>query len=228
MNVDLESALRLRQYPGAVSWLQAAVAKFDPGKKVSKRSGLGIHREPLFICNLPFQRTRAKKALRRAMDEHDDLISGGRNIDLMKITIQPKPFQLDLPRPSVEIQRMAKVHQEFSAIEKFAAEHMDENLYARDFTKAESNSSIEGMASVQNQGLVNRVMATGMQERRHLLCQGRKMAPHLQCLSLHHMDSYLRLGPFHLEVLALQPFVGVLRGVYSNSQLREVREVSSF
>ena len=161
------------------------------------------------------------------MDEHDDLISGGRNIDLMKITIQPKPFQPDLPRPSVEIQRMAKIHREFLAIEKFAAEHMDENLYARDFTKAESNSSIEGMASVQNQGLVNRVMATGMQERRHLLCQGRKMAPHLQCLSLHHMDSYLRLGPFHLEVLASEPFVGVLRGVYSSSQLREVREVNS-
>ena len=161
------------------------------------------------------------------MDEHDDLISGGRNIDLMKITIQPKPFQPDLPRPSVEIQRMAKVHREFSAIEKFAAEHMDENLYARDFTKAESNSSIEGMASVQNQGLVNRVMATGMQERRHLLCQGRKMAPHLHCLSLHHFDPYLRLGPFHLEVLALEPFVGVLRGVYSNKQLREVREVNS-
>ena len=73
--------------------------------------------------------------MKRAMDEHDDLISGGRNIDLMKITIQPKPFQPDLPRPSVEIQRMAKVLREFSAIEKFAAEHMDENLYARDFAR---------------------------------------------------------------------------------------------
>ena len=52
MNVNLERALRLRQYPGAVSWLQAAVAKLDPGKKVSERSGLGIHREPIFICNL--------------------------------------------------------------------------------------------------------------------------------------------------------------------------------
>ena len=136
MIVNLESALRLRQYPGAVSWLQAAVAKLDPGKQVSNKNGLGIHMEPIFISAIsPFQRIRAKKALKRAMDEHDDLISGGRNIDLMKITIQPKPFQPDLPRPSVEIQRMAKVLREFSAIEKFAAEHMDENLYARDFAR---------------------------------------------------------------------------------------------
>ena len=160
------------------------------------------------------------------MDEHDDLISSGRNIDLMKITIQPKPFQPDLVRPSVEIQTMTKVWQEFLMIENFAAEHEDENLYSRDFTKEESSSSIEGMASVQNQALVNRVMATGMQEKRHLLCQGRSMmAPHLHCLTLHHMDPYLRLGPFKLEIVSAEPFIGVLRGVYSSSQTLEVREV---
>ena len=169
---------------------------------------------------------RAKKALRRAMDEHDDLISSGRNIDLMKITIQPKPFQPDLVRPSVEIQTMAKLYQEFLMIENFAAEHEDENLYSRDFTKEESNSSMEGMASVQNQALVNRVLATGMQEKRHLLCQGRSlMASSLHCLALHHMDPYLRLGPFKLEIASVEPFIGVLRGVYSIGQTLEVREV---
>ena len=170
---------------------------------------------------------RAKKVLRRAMDEHDDLISSGHNIDLMKITIQSKPFQPDLVRPSVEIQTMTKLRQEFLTIENFAAEHEDENLYSRDFTKQEdSSTSIEGMASVQNQALVNRVMATGMEEKRHLLCQGRSMmAPHLHCLVLHHMDPYLRLGPFKLEIASVEPFIGVLRGVYSSSQTLEVREV---
>ena len=169
---------------------------------------------------------RAKKALRRAMDEHDDLISSGRNIDLMKITIQPKPFQPDLVRPSVEIQTMAKLYQEFLMIENFAAEHEDENLYSRDFTKEDSNSSMGGMASVQNQALVNRVLATGMQEKRHLLCQGRSlMASSLHCLALHHMDPYLRLGPFKLEIASVEPFIGVLRGVYSIGQTLEVREV---
>ena len=170
---------------------------------------------------------RAKKALRRAMDEHDDLISSGHNIDLMKITIQSKPFQPDLVRPSVEIQTMTKIRQEFLMIENFAAEHEDENLYSRDFTKEESSSSIEGMASVQNQALVNRVMATGMEEKRHVLCQGRSMmAPHLHCLALHHMNPYLRLGPFKLEIASVEPFIGVLRGVYSRSQTLEVREVT--
>ena len=160
------------------------------------------------------------------MDEHDDLISSGRNIDLMKITIQPKPFQPDLVRPSVEIQTMTKLYQEFLMIENFAAEHEDENLYSRDFTKEDSNSSMEGMASVQNQALVNRVLATGMQEKRHLLCQGRSlMASSLHCLALHHMDPYLRLGPFKLEIASVEPFIGVLRGVYSSSQTLEVREV---
>ena len=159
------------------------------------------------------------------MDEHDDLISSGRNIDLMKITIQPKPFQPDLVRPSVEIQRMTNLWQEFLMIETFAAEHEDENLYSRDFTKEESSSSIEGMASVQNQALVNRVMATGMQKKRQLLCQGRSMAPHLHCLTLHHMDPYLRLGPFKLEIALREPFIGVLRDVYSSSQMVDVREV---
>ena len=168
---------------------------------------------------------RAKKALRRAMDEHDDLISSGRNIDLMKTTIQPKPFQPDLARPSVEIQRMTNLWQEFLMIENFAAEHEDENLYSRDYTKGERSSSIEGMASVQNQALVNRVMATGMQEKRQLLCQGRSMAPQLHCLTLHHMDPYLRLGPFKLEIASVEPFIGVLRGVYSSSQTVDVREV---
>ena len=160
------------------------------------------------------------------MDEHDDLISSGRNIDLMKITIQPKPFQPDLVRPSVEIQTMTKLYQEFLMIENFAAEHEDENLYSRDFTKEDSNSSMEGMASVQNQALVNRVLATGMQEKRHLLCQGRSlMASSLHCLALHHMDPYLRLGPFKLEIASVEPFIGVLRGVYSIGQTLEVREV---
>ena len=160
------------------------------------------------------------------MDEHDDLISSGRNIELLKITIQPKPFQPHLVRPSVEIQRMANLRQEFLMIENFAAEHEDENLYSRDFTKEEISSSIEGMASVQNQALVNRVMATGMEEKRHLLCQGRSgMAPDLHCLMLHHMDPYLRLGPFKLEIASVEPFIGVLRAVYSSSQTVEVREV---
>ena len=160
------------------------------------------------------------------MDEHDDLISSGRNIDLMKITIQPKPFQPDLVRASVEIQTMAKLRQEFLMIDNFAAEHEDENLYSRDFTKEDSSSSIEGMASVQNQALVNRVMATGMQEKRHLLCQGRStMDPHLHCFALHHMDPYLRLGPFKLEIASEEPFLGVLRGVYSSSQTLDVRKV---
>ena len=170
---------------------------------------------------------RAKKALRRAMDEHDDLISSGRNIDLIKTTIQPKPFQPDLVRPSVEIQRMKIIWQEFLMIENFAAEHEDENLFSRDFTKKESSSSMDGMASVQNQALVNRVLATGMQKKRSLLCQGRSMmtAPHLHCLALHHMDPYLRLGPFKLEIASVEPFIGVLRGVYSSSQTVDVREV---
>ena len=162
------------------------------------------------------------------MDEHDDLISSGRNIDLMKITIQPKPFQPDMVRPSVEIQTMAKLRQEFLMIDNFAAEHEDENLYSRDFTKEDSSSSIEGMASVQNQALVNRVMATGMQEKRHLLCQGRStMSPHLHCFALHHMDPFLRLGPFKLEIASVEPFIGVLRAVYSSNQVVEVMEVKT-
>ena len=170
---------------------------------------------------------RAKKALRRAMDEHDDLISSGHNIDLMKITIQAKPFQPHLVRPSVEIQTMTKLRQEFLTIENFAAEHGDKNLYTRDFTKETSNSSIEGMSSVWNQALVNRVMASGMQEKRHLLCQGRSMAPHLHCLALHHTDPYLRLGPFKLEIASVEPFIGVLRAVYSSNQVVEVMEVKT-
>ena len=62
MNVNLESALRLRQYPGAVSWLQAALANLDPGKQVGNKSSLGMHREPLFICNLSFSENSSKES----------------------------------------------------------------------------------------------------------------------------------------------------------------------
>ena len=62
MIVNLESALRLRQYPGAVSWLQAAVAKLDPGKQVSNkkqsRNTQGAH---FHLQSLPFREFELRK-----------------------------------------------------------------------------------------------------------------------------------------------------------------------
>ena len=46
MEILQESALQLKHYPGAVSWLQTAVEKMEPGKQVKNC----YNPEMIFIC----------------------------------------------------------------------------------------------------------------------------------------------------------------------------------
>ena len=146
---------------------------------------------------------------------------------MMKFSVQDSPFDPELVRPAEEIRQMVRLQQHFQSIGQLTRQYGHHNLYSRDFTKGEATAvenATEGMTSPDNLALVNRVMAGGMEEQRHHLCQGHTMSrPPQHCSFLHHGNPYLRLGPFSLEVAATEPFIGVLRGVHTSRQVQEVR-----
>ena len=60
-------------------------------------------------------------------------------------------------------------------------------------------------------------MMIGLRQFRHRLCQGDATIRQpeenigLRCLYLHRQNPYLRLGPFKLDILNREPFVGMAR-----------------
>jgi prolyl 4-hydroxylase len=139
----------------------------------------------------------------------------------MKHSIQSEPFALDLVRPLAELQHLKKLHIDIAETDTLAAHHGSENLYAKDWTGT-------GIHSSANTALVNRVMTSGAREQRHLLCRGGApgsgpAGPARPCRHLHRGDPFLRLGPARLEVAATEPFIGLLHGLHSTVQAREVR-----
>ena len=169
---------------------------------------------------------QAKKALRKIIEQHDDLISSGQKVYVMNVSIQPQPYNLEVVRPISELQTMARLQSEIQEILQFGRLHGDENLFSRDFSQPESeeNTSREGMSSRSNLFMMERVMNLGMKDSREKLCRGEGAGNDtLRCYHLHRGLPGLRLGPLKLEVAGEEPFIGVLRDVHSASQMQEVR-----
>ena len=65
-------------------------------------------------------------------------------------------------------------------------------------------------------------------EDRHRLCQGQSTRPAernigLKCLYLHHQSPYLLLGPFQLEIVNDEPFIGAVRGAHTTREMEDIR-----
>ena len=168
---------------------------------------------------------QAKKALRKTIEQHDDLISSGQKMNLMNVSIQPQPYNLEVVRSISELRVMARLQAEIQEILQFGRLHGDENLFSRDFSELEGkeNTSRDGMSSPQNLALVERVMKLGVEDIREKLCRGEGAGNDtLRCYHLHRRLPGLRLGPLKLEVAGEEPFIGVLRDVHSASQMQEV------
>ena len=66
-------------------------------------------------------------------------------------------------------------------------------------------------------------------EHFNVLCRGEEIRrpehnANLTCKHLHYGDPYLRLGPFKLEEMNHQPFIGVLHGFMYDHEADEFRE----
>ena len=68
------------------------------------------------------------------------------------------------------------------------------------------------------------VVTLAQEPHRRQLCRGETAArPHqlgreYRCLNLHYNNPFLRLGPFSLEILNLQPFIGTFHGMFSETE----------
>ena len=65
-------------------------------------------------------------------------------------------------------------------------------------------------------------------EDRHRLCQGQSTRPAernagLKCLYLHRQSPYLLLGPFQLEIVNDEPFIGAVRGAHTAREMEDIR-----
>ena len=76
------------------------------------------------------------------------------------------------------------------------------------------------------------VVSLAQEPDRRLLCQGKTTETRMrrdtqnQCIKLYYNDPYLRLGPFNLEILNTEPFIGAFHSILSEKETDSIIEKS--
>ena len=76
------------------------------------------------------------------------------------------------------------------------------------------------------------VVTLAQQSHRQQLCRGEttlrpdQLGREYRCVNLHYNNPFLKLGPFSLEILNLQPFVGTFHGMFTEKETDLIIEKS--